>query len=322
MAINRDPRYVDPRYMGTTDPWANYRNAQLGESDAARRATHFETEMAANPGAAPGGSGPTGIDANLGRTGARDWTDLMGRQQQYVQDVGRGPMIQRGGYGGDRAPSSAIDALRQQVSGGGRGGSTVPRSNSMLDLIPGAQRSHLGYETGVGAIQEVQSAREMAPLTALQDILQRRSAMNVAPGTPGFEDRTMGAAQLGEDVLGMQSQGEADRYFSPGQKGIRADEDRRGMSELMMRYLRPAQLEADVDVRKQDLDATLGAADIEQSAAEARMRALGYETDRYSRAEGDNPDEQIPPQVLEELWKLIMSGDRGGVPAGGGAQPY
>lgn len=75
-----------------------------------RRIAEFEDRMDQYPGAAPGGTGETGITKSQGVAGGlvtsqhRDWSDLLNQQTQYANDVnaeqGKGPVdVNFGGYG-------------------------------------------------------------------------------------------------------------------------------------------------------------------------------------------------------------------------------
>jgi hypothetical protein len=94
----------------------------------ARGVEDFENYMHTNPGAAPGGTGKTGLNAN----DAAGWSKLLERQQQYLADKAElqgqaGPSVRFGGYSGgvmagpaNNPGNPAMAALRTVATGGSK----------------------------------------------------------------------------------------------------------------------------------------------------------------------------------------------------------
>jgi hypothetical protein len=185
---------------------------------------------------------------------------------------------------------------------------------ALMDLIPGAQRAHLGYQLGqeaIGESKQRQVAGTFDPMRALEaQMAQRLSDPRMA---------AMQGAGIEQDVTDLASQREADRYFSPGEKGMRADVRGSAMEEILNRYLLPAQMEAGVETRGQDIDAMTSAAEIEQRREQAGIRG----TTDAARAVAGYGEDELPPWLLQALQSLLGAGGGGGggVPGGGGGAP-
>lgn len=147
------------------------------------RMAAFERRMAANPGAAPGGTGSTGLMSG----DARGYSELLGDQRQFLDDqravAGRGPMNVE--YGGD---------ANWVAQGGVRRGGPGPRSPI---LRTGGQRG--GRQTRLDMLTE-------APLTPTDGPVQvlgpRRDPDAPMPGTTDFQDMRLGGGVSSRGVGG------------------------------------------------------------------------------------------------------------------------
>ena len=127
------PPYT-PNYQYYGDDPASQRRSRMEE---------FERRMKMYPGAAPNGTGATGIAGNLGKTGLSDWDALQTQQKQYLDDLaaekGQGPLPVRVNPG--KVPSmqpQTHNAMRGLSSAIG-GGSGLESHLSVFDLDQLAQ---------------------------------------------------------------------------------------------------------------------------------------------------------------------------------------
>lgn len=125
--VNKSPLDTNRMHSGT-----NF--AADEANDRAARITNFQNYMGANPGAAPGGTGSTGLRENDGA----GWARLMEQQQQYLKDIAAeagkaGPAVRVGAYDGAHLPqptgapkmpspsaSAAMKGLSTAMDAGGR----------------------------------------------------------------------------------------------------------------------------------------------------------------------------------------------------------
>jgi hypothetical protein len=256
------------------------------------------------PGAAPGGSGYTGVAPG----DAQGFQQLQQLGQEFAMRGGQSPNIRMsGGYG--NLPS--VQGLQKAVAArGSRGGSV---NNSVLDTIPGGTRAHLGYQLG----QEMLQGSKLGQMRDLYD----PSQISAPPTDP--RSTALMRAGIGEDVTDLQSQRGADRYFSMGEKSVRADQATNALEQLVARYLQPAQVQAGQRGQEANLEALTGAAELESQQQTGQGDQMIDLLNSFTGAGGDLEDPRIAGLLNALLSRFGGAGGGGGVPnAPGGGGGY
>lgn len=300
----------------------------LQRNNRGLRMRAFENEMRLNPGAAPNGTGRTGLMSG----DARGWSDLLNRQAQYLNDtradegdepynvVAAGPMRSRtiGSAG------SALGGLRGalQSFGGARGGSsgvvahevrpdTRPLERALIDAgISEAGARQRTFDDMGGERDELRAFRQQQ----YKDSDLRRFA----------PDRARAAAQIGD----IESEAEAGRMFLPNRARVDDLAASRARQLAETRYLRPAQIDAEAKLRASEIERegrvtasqnTLqGVRGRNQTAAmQGLIRAMEYDTELRKSIEAELiRGQQEGRSAIDVLGDLVRR--MGGMESGGG----
>lgn len=169
------------------------------------------------PGAAPGGSGYTGLSPG-DRLGFEHLRKL---GQAYTQAGGSVPAFRSAG----RRPGTALRSA-------GQGGSQMDPMSALRGLLRRPISESENYENlyrNLGGLRDVQDEMEV-----------RRTG----PHTPTGDLREANALEYGEDVKDYQQQRGAERFFAPEADRMRRVGQAGEEALARLRYLQPAQIEA------------------------------------------------------------------------------
>lgn len=298
----------------------------LDRTNRFNRMRSFENLVRQHPGAAPGGTGTTGLMSG----DARGYSDLLNRQTQYLNDQraedGKGPMAVEyggvmgemgGGRRGGRTPRVALDGLRTALDGfgGGRGGGVVahevrpdtrPLERALIDAgIAGAGAQQRMYEDMGGERDDLRMGR------------MRRAA------DYDLEYREPTRARHRAVVGDIESEAEAGRAFLPNAAKLGDMEAERARRLAEIRYLEPARIGAESRTRAAEIEreGRIGAADRTLQGARGRnetaaLRELGYLLDDKElgpalRAQLQQSGDD-PIRGLRAAIQSLLGGDMGG----------
>lgn len=280
----------------------------------------FENYMHTNPGAAPGGTGKTGLLSN----DAQGWSKLLERQQQYLADKAElegkaGPSVRFGGYSGGVMANSgsnpAMAGLRSVVApkaaaGGGvmdelidRYGATGAIRRARQDGLMPQYDDELGREQLATAKHQARRGR-MTPADLASE--KAESHIRLSPYTNAVDRE----ADYLDDISG--SQAASDNYWARGMP-IEEDKNRRATS-LAMAKGEAATLDDLIraDASKYGADARLSGqrSGQQQQALAALMRIIQGETANARQYGDDNRLAQMVPQL-----DAMIGGQRTGAPS-------
>lgn len=209
----------------------------------------FENYMTQYPGAAPGGTGATGLSP----TDATGWSKLLEKQQQYLTDKAElegnnAPTIRFGGYGpgaagGGGRVNDALGGLQRVVgvtgargpSGALPGGDEADRG-SLLDRV-------MYGRTDEGAISTLQrlGLLPQPPNPENEDLRDQaeRVALRRATATPDQQ------ATMANDVQDRLAIGAGQRYTFPDVAAQRNEEQGNLIRKIATQYLAPEQLKSE-----------------------------------------------------------------------------
>lgn len=307
-------------------------DAPMDPASRRKRIRAFSQYMGLHPGAAPGGTGDTGLSP----IDAKGWSNLLGDQQQYIKDVaaenGQQANVRFGGYsggflgdadhapgGGGRMPSSNAGAgLRAALAGG----------NSQIGSGMSAIVDKLSTgRSGEGAIYALRQAGLLPSQDELdaQAFKARRSMQVPEVGSQAETDLIAGDAalkrQLGQQDTFEDARAKSAAYWRFGQP-MAEDQQRRAIDLATTKGDAAAQ---DDIIRA---NAAKYAADQRLAGDEAKARggrmsaalsALRQELNSLRQYGGDQSRINILSQQLDKEIQGMSGGGPGAGPQAGGA---
>lgn len=305
-----------------------------------RRIAEFEDYMHQYPGAAPGGSGETGISKSSGVTGGlvtsqhRDWSDLLNRQTQYLNDTnaerGRGPVqVNFGGY----APGAATGA------GGPYGANprgTPIRAQQGAQRAQGQPASMRGLSTATpsdgedtyGAYDLRQRAKARQALDQIYpEVGEERDAQTARTQTTqeildadyDTEYRAPRRVHVKGDISraeGMRdARAEAERYFDPNVSAMRGSQMQDQLERIRTSNVLPAQLRTGAQVGAAQIAAD-SRRDVAEIGAGSRTRSVALATlgkltqDAYAVANDPNAKPEQQQRAMEDVARYTQEAQR------------
>lgn len=311
-------------------------------ADPRRRMAAFEDRVRTHPGAAPGGTGTTGLLPG----DAQGYSDLLEDQQGYLQDRqavrGRAPLaVEAGGYQertmGQPQARSALRGLRAAMprTGSGEGGDTGmgPLAFEVRPDSRQAERAILDAAEAQARSQKRTADDSGGTMDDLRAIRHRDMA------DYDLEYREPTRARQRAVIGDIDSEAKAGRAFLPNQARLSTLEHDQARELTESRYLRPAQLGAEARVTAAELarQGRVGAAEMGLQGAQGRNQATALngllralETDNEGEPmnalagqlvqprEGESPIDALRRAIQELVGSGGMSMSGGGGGMGGG----